>query len=1415
MTRVKTIKKSSEKKETPSLVSESVFKSLAENASSAIFVFQGAKLIYVNPASEILTGYSREELLQVNIFNLVDHDFRKTIIDRAARRMRGDSEPSRYEVKIITKTGEERWVDFSGGMMLLDKKLVSTGTAIDITERKRVELIQEAVFKIVQAADRAETLDELLPVLHAIIGEVMNAENFYIALYDAEQGLLSFPYFVDEVDSPSPPSKPGKGLTEYVLRTGQSLLLDPEKDAELQKNGEIEMVGVPCPIWLGVPLKVLDKTIGVMVVQHYSDPKAYGELEKRILEFVSSQVAVVINRKRAEEALRNSEERYRRQANELAVLYETTRDLALQRDLSVLLNIIADRVIELIHSSGCTIYLHDPEKNHLEAFVARGWDGIVGTILEMGEGLAGKVAQTLKASTIKDHSTWKGRSTKFNGMPVTAVLGVPMLYSGELVGVLTVFEIETDGKIPVREFSEADKNLLTVFAGTAASAVNNARLFEETRQRLLELEVLYRASLASAQIHSLTAVAERVIETLDQLMNWQRVSIWVIDGEKGKPVLLARNSTGLRGDALKAELERLNTLIADMDHGIVGWVCTHGKSVRTGNVRTNPHFLENAPGIHSELCVPLRIGGRTIGCINVNSREVDAFSEHDERLLSTLAGQTAVAIENARLYQEALTSAEQRSVLYQASQEIARSSQDPEQVYIAVHRAASQLMPCDAFVITLAHEEKQEIHGVYLFDHGIRHPGNILRYGEGISWRVITTGKALSIQDFNQSDDGIVRHVFGTGGGARSLLAVPMRSGQEIIGMISAQSYEPGKYTEEDAVLLETLGANAGVAIENARLFDQTRQRVLMQAALNSIITAAARGTIDLDALLNIALDQALATLRLEVGAVWLLWQYHGLPRYTARGFIANSEEIIQLFNEISTDLTHSNMIKDWEMDDHPTAPAIMNHGIRSSVIVPLLSGGRHIGGIVIGSAVIHEWPDEEIAFVEGVGREVGSAAEMVRLFNETQARMVELESVYRVSIALRQAQSMDEMLPMLLDEALNALDASIGSIWLVEPKGNGLKQAIGRGWFREFREVELEQGEGIPGRVFSTGDIYFSNDLATDPITGRKIQGYIPSGWRGVCVPILAEREIIGTIFVAASIPREFSSDNANLLVTIAEIAGNAIHRMRLHEKTEQHAAELETRVVERTAELQSALRKAQEADNLKSEFIANVNHELRTPLTNLVLYYQMLRSQPSVRTEERMDVIGREIQRLRVLIEDLLNLSRMDLGQISFHMLPDDINKIVQTMANDRHSLAEERRLTLVTDLAPDLPPVMMDENLISQAISNLMTNALHYTPADRKVCIRTFTKQMDGMQWVGMSVQDDGPGIDAEDLPHLFDRFFRGKVGQQSGSPGTGLGLAIVKQVVTRHRGKLEVDPGKYGQRGATFTIWLPVNQKQETE
>ena len=201
------------------------------------------------------------------------------------------------------------------------------------TDHERAEQIQRATYRISEAAHAASTLDDLYAEIHRIVGELMPAKNFYIALYEAATDTVTYPYMVDEHDKVHPPQRAGRGLTQYVLRTGEPLLADGAVHDSLTRDGAAAMIGTPSLQWLGVPLKIGDKTIGVLAVQTYTAGVYYGEAEERVLAFVSKQIAMAIERKRADVALRDSEARLAR-AQEAAHLGSWELDLVNLQDVN-------------------------------------------------------------------------------------------------------------------------------------------------------------------------------------------------------------------------------------------------------------------------------------------------------------------------------------------------------------------------------------------------------------------------------------------------------------------------------------------------------------------------------------------------------------------------------------------------------------------------------------------------------------------------------------------------------------------------------------------------------------------------------------------------------------------------------------------------------------------------------------------------------------------------------------------------------------------------------------------------------------------------------------------------------------------------------------------------------------------------
>jgi len=317
------------------LEGERQFRTLAETATSSILIYQRERILYANPATEVLTGFALEELRTMSFWDFVHPAFRDLVRTRGEARLRGAQVPSHYEFKLLTKDSREQWVDFTAGYTEFRGEPAIVVTLTNVTESKRSSEIQTAAYRISEAVLGTQNLNELYQVIHRIISGLMNAKNFFIALYDAESDWLTFPYFVDEHDQAFPPQKARQGLTEYVLRTGQPLLTDREGIQLLVEAGEVVSRGTPSADWLGVPLKTKDRTIGILAVQSYTEPGQHTERDKNILQFVSTQIALAIERKRGEDELKESERRFRdmlENVQVLAVILDTNGRVAFCND---------------------------------------------------------------------------------------------------------------------------------------------------------------------------------------------------------------------------------------------------------------------------------------------------------------------------------------------------------------------------------------------------------------------------------------------------------------------------------------------------------------------------------------------------------------------------------------------------------------------------------------------------------------------------------------------------------------------------------------------------------------------------------------------------------------------------------------------------------------------------------------------------------------------------------------------------------------------------------------------------------------------------------------------------------------------------------------------------------------------------
>ncbi len=291
---------------------ESRYRSLFDAAGDAILLVEsnGGRILSANQKAKELLGHSEAELRSLGAADLVPKRMAGAM-DRYLKISKESGQHS-FELPLNGSNGSQLTVHISATCFESGERQLTQCVIRDVTQRNRAEMLQSATYRIATAANSDINLDELYGKVHSIVGELMDVSNFFIAIRDPELDVMTLPYFVDEMDNDSSPFKPGKGLTDYVIRTGQPQLLTVEDHDELISRGEAVLIGPQAFIWLGVPLKSEDETFGAIVLQHYRDANAYTEREKHLLEFVSGQIAAAIRRKQSEAALRESEERFRK-----------------------------------------------------------------------------------------------------------------------------------------------------------------------------------------------------------------------------------------------------------------------------------------------------------------------------------------------------------------------------------------------------------------------------------------------------------------------------------------------------------------------------------------------------------------------------------------------------------------------------------------------------------------------------------------------------------------------------------------------------------------------------------------------------------------------------------------------------------------------------------------------------------------------------------------------------------------------------------------------------------------------------------------------------------------------------------------------------------------------------------------------
>ena len=1034
------------------------------------------------------------------------------------------------------------------------------------------------------------------------------------------------------------------------------------------------------------------------------------------------------------------------------------------------------------------MYLVVPGERKVRCVVSLNTKGsYVGTVLAYGEGAAGTVAETGRSINIPDYRSWEHRATVFeNKAPFRAVISSPMLWQGEVTGVIHVLR-NPEGSV----FTASDVELLTVFADQAAVVLENSRLLEAADRRFHQLSQLHdltRAGLAAADIASLT---NEMAEGLAALIGADACYLTLWDEARRRVVPLGASGR-LRDTYPQMEFPVGERTLTES-------VLEEGRPIAIDDAQSTTYVSRTIIDrfqANSVLGLPLVVGEVKVGAAILVFETAHTFLPEEIDLCDQAAGQAALALARVRAYEGEKRRSAELEGIHRASIRLT-SSLELRPVLEGVLEEALKLAAANDAHIFLYDGERLAF-GAAHWDGEFHSAPYAEPRPDGLTYSVARQGRRIIVPDAR--DHPLFRNNPWSG----TIMGIPILAGGRVRGVMTMAFSRPTDLEAGALRALELLADQTAIALENARLFetiDTERRRLrLLFDTTRELSTS-----LDEREILERAIRLTSANLDARWGTAYLLDRSTGSLRLTSiAGDLGSSVEELDRALEMRlgrglegwvAEHRQPLLVREVEHDERWLKLPGLNAGPGSAVSTPIFSGGDILGVMTVLRP--DPFRPEHLHLLEAVGRQVGLALTNARRYQEVTRRLAERSALQQVAQTVNRRLEMGPLLDEIVRQVSDVLGYPIVEIFLIDDGSLVLRAAKDT---MAVGEKRLVITRGIIGRAVRTNRPMYVPDVTLDPdyVVG------LPTTQSEIAVPLYKEDLVVGVLNVESPVRGGLTVEDLHLLALLADQVSVALENAALYERLRRNMVQLEQTVSDRTAELAQALEQARAADRLKTQFVADVSHELRTPLTNIRLYLELVDRGRPEKFGDYMETLNRETERLVALIEDLLAVSRLDAGTAVPQPTSLDLNALAHGLVDDRQRLFSQKNLSVTFAPQAGLPSVEADERMLSQVLANLMTNAMNYTPAGGSISISTDVVRSGDGPWVRLTVADSGLGIPDEEKAQLFQRFFRGTASRRMNIAGTGLGLAICREILDRHGGRITF-ASKEGE-GTAFTIWL---------